>query len=119
MFLGRYFGNKARIDLGGFSDKDENNFYTFGKKVASAAKNDYLYADIEDACLRYLKEHKFGGYVLYTDLGVTLPPGVKMKYLLQTFASRLERAGVIISDFKRLSKGNAVLIIPGEMKILA
>ena len=112
-------GNKARIDLGGFSDKDENNFYTFGKKVASAAKNDYLYEDIQEACLKYLQEHKDGGYVLYSDLDVMLPPGVKMKYLLQTYASRLKEVGVVIRDFKRLSKGNAVLIIPGEMKILA
>ena len=112
-------GNKARIDLGGFSDKDENNFYTFGKKVASAAKNDYLYEDIQEACLKYLEEHKDGGYVLYSDLDVMLPPGVKMKYLLQTYASRLKEVGVVIRDFKRLSKGNAVLITPGEMKILA
>ena len=112
-------GNKARIDLGGFCDKDESNFYTFGKKVASAAKNDYLYLEIEEACLRYLREHQDGGYVLYSDLGVMLPPGVKMKYLLQTFASRLEEIGVVIRDFKRLSKGNAVLIVPGELKFLA
>ena len=105
-------GNHAGISLDGFSEKDESNFYTCGKKVRQAAKDDFLYENILSACRDFLKEHPHGDYVLYSEFGFKFPNGVKPKPLLDTLSGRLKDNGITVGPYKKFPRGTGVWIGP-------
>lgn len=105
-------GEKAKISNISFTEKDESNFYTFGKKTRDAANDEFMYEEIRNALREIVKESPQGRYVLYSELGFTAPKGVQMKRLLLTLKARLEEDGIAIGDFKRKSECMSVWVGP-------
>lgn len=96
----------------GFTDKDETDFFTGGKKLRKAAENPFLYEEIKEACRRVLKDNPAGEKVPYSELGIILPAGVKLKPLLESNRGKLQQDGICIGPFGRYKNESTVTITP-------
>ena len=105
-------GENAKIEDIVFTDKDESNFYTFGKKVREAANDEFMFEEVRNALQKVVKENPNGKFVLYSELGFTVPKGVQIKRLLMTLKARLEENGITIGEFKRKSECMSVWVAP-------
>ena len=100
------------VVLRGFTDKDESNFYTGGKKIKKAVDNPFIYEQVRNACKRILAEYPNGRQVPYSELGLCLPSGLKTKTLLISMRGRLEAEGIEIGRFQRGKDEMCVTITP-------
>ena len=105
-------GENAKIEDIAFTDKDESNFYTFGKKVREAANDEFMFEEVRNALQQVVKENPKGKFVLYSELGFTVPKGVQIKRLLMTLKARLEENGITIGEFRRKSECMSVWVAP-------
>ena len=98
------------VRFGGFTDKGYDVLSELSRKTRKASKDPIMLAAVISACKDLLRDNPNGIQVLYKDLAVNWPGGVKPGVLLNSLRDQLREAGIRIETGKRGKGGMGVLI---------
>lgn len=100
---------RGGVALAGYTRLGYDDLANVGRKTRQAVQG-FPAEEVIEACRKVLGEHPNGAKVLYSELGVTWPVGVKPKELLDALTSALREAGISITTGWRTNRGALLLL---------